>query len=149
MTSVGLKNLKDELKEHSTTLRQKIADDIQRAKEFGDLSENAAYASAMDDRDLNEARIAELEDLITNAQIVNKESIYDGTVTIGSKVVMKNELGLEMTVTIVGVGESDPAIGKVASDTPLAHAILGKREKSKVVIDLPSGKVTYEILKIK
>lgn len=150
VTPTGLKKLKDELKNLMTTIRAQISDDIQKAKEFGDLSENAAYTSAMEARDLNESRIAELEDMISNSKIVISDSgNADGIVSIGDTVTLKSDTGMEITITIAGVGESDPSNNKVSADTPLAEAILGKKAKAKVVVDLPSGRVNYEIVKVK
>jgi len=150
VTQTGLKKLKDELKNLMTTIRAQISDDIQKAKEFGDLSENAAYTSAMEARDLNESRIAELEDMISNSKIVISDSgNADGIVSIGDTVTLKSDTGMEITITIAGVGESDPSNNKVSADTPLAEAILGKKAKAKVVVDLPSGRVNYEIVKVK
>ena len=149
ITPAGLKKLKEELKEHMTDVRQHVAEDIQKAKEFGDLSENAAYTSAMDARDLNEARIAELEDLINNSRIVTALSHGDGVISIGNTVTLKTNLDNEITITIVGIGEGDPSKGKITSDTPLSQSILGKKVKDNVVVELPSGRVTYQILKVK
>lgn len=150
MTQVGLKKIKEELRNLTEDVRKKINDDIQKAKEFGDLSENAAYTSAMEARDLNETRIAELEDMIMNSKIViSDKGNKDGIVSVGDTVVMKPENGEEITLTVVGVGESDLSKNKVAADTPIAEAILGKKVKAKVVVDLPSGKTNYEIIKIK
>lgn len=148
VTQSGLKKLKDELKELTTVVRKRISDDIQRAKEFGDLSENAAYASAIEARDLNETRIAELEDLINNSKVVAEVKSKDGLVSVGDTVVLKPDNGNEITVTVVGVGESDPMNNKISSDTPLASAILGKKVNSKVIVDLPTGKLNYHILKL-
>lgn len=149
VTIQGLKTLKEELKNLTTTNRRKIAEDIQRAKEFGDLSENAAYQAAVEARDLNESRIAELEQLINNAKVVSVDSKNSDIVSVGSTVVLKSADNQEITFTVVGIGESDPMNHKVASDTPLAEAVLGKKLKAKVVVDLPLGKIQYEIVKIK
>ena len=149
VTVNGLKSLNEELKNLSTLTRRKIAEDIQRAKEFGDLSENAAYSAAIESRDLNELRIAELEQLINNAKVVASNEGKDDTAGVGSFVILRSVDGTEITFTIVGIGESDPISRKVASDTPLAEAVLGKKVKTKVTVDLPLGKMQYEIVKIK
>lgn len=150
VTTDGLKKLKEELKQLMTVSRRAIADDIQRAKEFGDLSENAAYTSAMEARDLNESRIAELEELIGNAKlVVSDKANSDGVISVGDTVTLKSDKLGEMTITLVGMGEGDPLNSKVSSDTPLAQAILGKKIKAKVLVDLPAGRVEYDILKVK
>lgn len=150
VTKSGLKKLKDELEYLLTTIRHKIAEDIQIAKQFGDLSENASYQSALEARDLNESRIAELEEMINSAKlVVNDKNNADGLVSIGDTVIVKKDDNKEFTVEMVGVGEGDPLKGMLAYDTPLAQAILGKKVGSTVTADLPSGKVVVKIVKIK
>jgi transcription elongation factor GreA len=150
VTKTGLKKLKDELEHLLKVVRPKIASDLQEAKSFGDLSENSYYQDSRVAMDINDSRIAELEYIINNANLIdNDKGNKDGIVSIGDTVTLKSETGLELTIHVVGLGESDPANRKLSSDTPLVQAILGKKAKAKVMVDLPTGRVSYEILKVK
>jgi transcription elongation factor GreA len=138
--------LKQELEGLKTTKRIEVAQRLKTAKEYGDLSENSEYAEAREEQASVETRIIELEDLLKNAAIVTKAK-STGVVEVGSTVVIK-KAGKEMTYTIVGSYEADPAAGKISADSPLGRAFLEKKTGEKVDITTPAGKATYEILKI-
>jgi transcription elongation factor GreA len=135
-----------ELAELKTTKRVGIAERLKTAKEYGDLSENSEYAEARDEQAAVETRIAELEDLLKNAQIVTKTKGHD-VVQVGSVIVVK-KAGKEMTYTIVGSYEADPLTGKISDESPLGKAFMGKRVGDKVNVAAPAGTVTYEVTKI-
>ena len=117
-----------------------------KAEKHGDLSENSEYAEAREEQASVETRIAELEDLLKNMEIVTKTKGSD-TVRVGSTIVVKKS-DKEMTYTIVGSYEADPLAGKISDESPLGSAFMEKKVGDTVNVDAPAGKVTYEILKI-
>jgi transcription elongation factor GreA len=135
-----------ELAELKTTKRIEVAQRLKTAKEYGDLSENSEYAEAREEQATVETRISELEDLLKNVSIVKKEKGGD-TVKVGSTVVV-GKAGKEMTYTIVGSYEADPAAGKISDESPLGKAFMKRKVGDKVHVAAPAGAVTYEIMKI-
>jgi len=119
---------------------------LKTAKEYGDLSENSEYAEAREEQATVETRIAELEELLKNVEIVTKTK-GNSTVRVGSTIVVK-KADKEMTYTIVGSYEADPAAGKISDESPLGKAFMGKKVGDQVNVAAPAGTVTYEILKI-
>lgn len=149
-TKEGYKKLKEELERLKNKVRLEIAAKLNEAKEYGDLSENAAYQAAMEQRDMNEAKIAELEEALANAIIVKTDiKNKDGVVSVGDKVVIEDEAGNILDFEIVGTGETDIVAKKFNANSPLVSAILGKKVGQKVKINLPSvGAKEYTIKKI-
>lgn len=145
ITQAGLKKLQEELHERTGTIRQEIAGAIKEAKEQGDLSENAEYATAKQRQNENETRIAELEALIKEAEVVS--STGTSTVSLGSTVRVKSERG-ETTFEIVSPNEVDPAKFRISHESPIGKALLGKSTGDKVVVGTPRGSVSYEILEV-
>ncbi len=143
----GLEKFKQELNDLVTVKRKEVIERIERAKELGDLSENAEYAAAKDEQAFIEGRILELQDIITHAELINGGGKVD-VVQVGSKVRVKNN-GEEAEYEIVGVAEADPLAGKISNESPLGRAFLGKRVGDSVQIQVPKGMVTYTILEIK
>ena len=138
--------LKKELEFLRNERRREVAERLQRAKEYGDLSENAEYAEAREEQSRVETRIAELDDLLKSASII-KKSGEAATVQIGSTVtVEKNKK--EITYTIVGSNESDPAGFKISNESPTGKAFLGKKSGDRVSVDTPTGPANYTIIKI-
>lgn len=143
LTEEGVKKLQDELAQRKNILRREIALRIQDAKELGDLSENAEYASAKDDQALNESRIIELEEKLKNYTIISKQETAN--VQIGSTVTMKNASGESMTFTIVGSSEADPSNQRISNESPLGKACIGKASGESVEVSTPSGILQYTI----
>ncbi len=144
-----LESLKQELGELKTTKRADIADRLNRAKELGDLSENAEYSEARDEQAKLEARIMELEDFVKNAKIIEKGGV-SGEVKVGSTIVAEMKRNKkEYTYTIVGSREADPVNGMVSNESPFGSAFLGKKVSDEVIVETPNGKVTYTIIDIK
>jgi transcription elongation factor GreA len=143
LTKEGVKKLKDELEERKAVTRREIANRIKEAKELGDLSENAEYASAKDDQGLNESRIIELQEKLKNYTIISKQK--GNNVQIGSTVKLKTEEGEKMEFTIVGSSEADPSEKKISNESPLGAAFIGKAAGEDVIVDAPGGKMTYSI----
>ena len=147
ITKEGLKKLKEELEDRKTRLRQEIAQAIKEAKEQGDLSENAEYAEAKSQQNENESRIGELEMILKNSQVVEKDASQKGA-QMGSKVRVK--LGdNEMDFTIVGTNEADPANFKISNESPLGKAFWGKNGGDDVEVSTPKGVIKYKILEVK
>lgn len=147
ITREGLKKLQEELENRRTKIRQGIAQVIKEAKEQGDLSENAEYSEAKTQQSENESRIAELEMLIKNSQIVEYDKSLVGTVQIGSKVRVKFN-GSEMEFQIVGSNEADPASFKISTESPMGQAFMGRKKGDGVEVLTPKGKVKYKILDV-
>jgi transcription elongation factor GreA len=147
ITREGLKKIQDELDDRRITKRQEIAKAIKEAKEQGDLSENAEYAEAKSQQNENESRIAELEMIVKNSEIVEKAET-NGHVQIGSIVKVKLAKN-EMDFHIVGSNEADPGAFKISNESPLGKAFMGKKKGEKVEVSAPSGTMNYEIVDVK
>lgn len=142
VTQEGLEKLKAELHELKTVRKREVANRIEKAKELGDLSENAEYADAKDEMSFIEGRIIELEDTVNRAKII--EAGGTDAVSIGCTVEIEGG-GQKKTYTIVGSSEADPSAGRISNETPLARALLGKKVGDAITVTLPSGAVTYTV----
>jgi transcription elongation factor GreA len=147
ITKDGLKKLQEELDERKTKLRQEIAQAIKEAKEQGDLSENAEYAEAKTQQNENESRIAELETVLKNSQVVEKDDSQKG-VQISSVVKVKFNKS-EMEFTIVGSNEADPANFKISNESPLGKAFMGHVAGDTVKVSTPKGVIEYKLVSVK
>ena len=141
-----LAELKAELEQLKTTTRLEIADSLKRAKEYGDLSENAEYAQAREEQGKVEARIFELEELLKKAVVIKKTE-GGNTVQVGANVTVEKN-GKEIVYSIVGAAESKPEEGKISNESPIGRAFIGKKVGERVEVTTPSGKAVYEIVKI-
>lgn len=144
ITEDGKKELEAEL-ETLKGRRGDIADKIAEARDYGDLSENAEYDAAREEQGLVESRIAEIEDILMNAELIKGGS--KGKVSLGSKVELKTGKKT-VTYTVVGPVEADPLEGKISDESPIGEAIFGKKVGDSATITTPKGEVTYEIVKI-
>lgn len=142
VTPEGLAKLKAELHELKTVRKREVANRIEKAKELGDLSENAEYADAKDEMSFIDGRMIEIEDTINRAKII--EASGTDVVNIGCTVEIEGG-GQKKTYTIIGSSEADPASGRISNETPLAHALLGKKVGDAIEVRLPSGVVTYTV----
>lgn len=147
VTKEGLRKLEEELKDRQTRVRQEIANSIKEAKEQGDLSENAEYSEAKRQQSENESKIALLESMIKNSQIVDDSASTDGFVKIGSSVGVKLN-SKEFTFHIVGASEADPSNFKISNESPIGKALIGKKEGDVAKVDTPSGIMKYAILSV-
>lgn len=140
--------LQKELETLKTVERQKIAQRIQTAKELGDLSENAEYSEAKEQQALNENRVAEIEDIIKNSEVIDSSKTKQDKISIGSTVTVNN--GKEDRVLIiVGSNEADPLVGKISNESPLAMSFMGRKVGDKVSVSTPRGDMEYEIKDVK
>lgn len=147
ITKEGLKKLNDELDDRRTRLRQEIAAAIKEAKEQGDLSENAEYAEAKSQQNENESRIGELEMVVKNSQVVERDDSQKGAQM--SSIVRVDFNGTKMEFTIVGSNEADPANFKISNESPLGKAFMGHDKGDTVNVVTPKGTLTYKIIEVK
>ena len=149
MTEEGLNKLKEELEQLTTFERPKISKQIAEARDKGDLSENAEYDAAKEAQGLLEMKIAQLQDKIANARIIDESNLTTDTVQIMNKVKIKNLANnMTMEYTIVSEAEADLKEKKIAISTPIAEGLLGKKVGDIVEIQVPNGKVKFEIVEI-
>jgi transcription elongation factor GreA len=146
LTKEGIKQLDNELKLLISS-RAEIADKIKTAREFGDLSENAEYSSAMQEQDRTEARIAEIEFILQNVEEISKPS-KGGTVQLGSVVELKSKGGKTKSYKVVGTVEANPSEGKISDESPIGRVLMKKNVGDKVEIITPSETTTYKIISI-
>lgn len=150
LTKEGLQELKEEHDYLVSVKRMECAEAIKKAREFGDLSENAEYDAAKQEQGFVEAKIKELEDKLLHAVVID-ESATSNKVTLGKTVVIKDvEFGDEMEYRLVGTTEADITAGKVSNESPLGKAIMGQKKGATVSVVTPSGAtVEYKIVSIK
>ncbi|MBX4186668.1 MAG: transcription elongation factor GreA [Candidatus Doudnabacteria bacterium] len=146
LTEEGLKKLQDEVKILKEERRHEVIERIQEAVSHGDLSENADYAQAKEEQAFIEGRIQEIEEMIKNAEIIapvsNKNIVSIGS-TVSARIGNK-----EVTYTIVGANEANPAHGKISNESLVGRALLGSKRGDKVPVETPAGKSEYEIISI-
>lgn len=145
----GLERLKQELEELKTVKRQEIAEKIETARAFGDLSENSEYDEAKNEQAVVEGRIAELEEQLKHVRVLDENELSSEIVHVGSRVEIKLK-GSKTTqkYKIVGPTESDPANGNISDDCPVGKALLGHRVGDMVEIVIPTGTVEYKVVSI-
>lgn len=144
ITDAGKKELEAELTELKSR-RGAIADKIAEARDYGDLSENAEYDSAREEQGLVESRIAEIEDVLLNAEIIT--ATRSSSVKLGSKVELKTGKKTVM-YHVVGPVEADPLAGKISNESPIGLALMGKKIGDKATITTPKGEISYEVVKV-
>lgn len=148
-TQEGLEKLKKELHELRTKGRADIARQIAEAREKGDLSENAEYDAAKEAQSLLELKIAKLEELISNARLMDESNIDLSKVSIFSTVKIKNKkTKAVMTYTLVSQEEADLKAGKISVESPIGKGLLGKSVGDVTIIQVPAGELEVEILEI-
>ncbi len=146
VTKERLEELKAELDEAKKGGRNEIADRLKRAKEFGDLSENAEYSEAKESQSKLEARIIELENIIRNSSII-KKTHGKKTIEMGATVRVERDKK-KFEYTIVGSNEANPEKGFISNESPLGLAFIGKKDGDVVEVETPKGIAKYKILEI-
>jgi transcription elongation factor GreA len=150
MTSAGFSRLEAELKRLKTIERPQIIKAIAAARGHGDLSENAEYHAARERQGFIEGRLAELEDKLRRAEVIDPSQLSGKDVKFGAKVKLADEdTDDETTYQIVGEDEADIKAGKLAITAPLARALIGKRVGDSVEVTTPAGSKSYEILSVR
>jgi transcription elongation factor GreA len=147
LTKEGRNKMLDEL-DRLTKRKPQIQEEIARAREHGDLRENAEYHAAKETLTHLGRRIAELESKLSRARIIDEQNMDTSKIYIGATVMLKDEDGDEYTYMIVDVEEANAAESKISFQSPLAQGLLGHREGEKVTISLPRGPMQFDILKI-
>lgn len=148
-TKEGLDKLTKELNDLKTKGRADIAKQIAEARDKGDLSENAEYDAAKDAQGHLEAKIAKLEDIVGNARLLDESKIDISTVSILSKVTIKNKKnGASVTYMLVAEEEADLKAGKISTQSPIGKGLLGKKKGESAKIKTPAGEMEFEIMTI-
>ena len=148
-TKDGLEKLKNELNELKSKGRADIARHIAEARDKGDLSENAEYDAAKDAQGLLEAKIAQMEDLLSSARLLDENNIDTSKVSILSKVTIKNKKnGASVTYMLVTEEEADLKTGKISTMSPIGKGLLGKKKGETAKIKTPAGEMEFEIVEI-
>jgi len=151
MTETGARRLREELQQLKNVERPRISSAIAEARSHGDLRENAEYHAAREQQSFNEGRIAEIEQKLSNAEIIDVTKVNaDGRVVFGATVELSNlDIGDEVTYKIVGEDEADIKQAMVSVNSPIARAVIGKSQGDIVNVDAPGGTIEYEILAIR
>lgn len=144
ITDEGRQELERELEELKGR-RGEIADKIATARGFGDLSENAEYDTAREEQGLLETRIAEIEDILQHASIIQSSGTSE--IGLGSTVELKSD-DKTATYTVVGPVEANPLEGKISNESPIGQALMGKKLGDEVVISTPKGETMYHVVAI-
>jgi len=149
LTARGYEKLTNEIKRLNSVERPKVIQEVQTAREHGDLKENAEYHAAREKQGLIDKKIAELNTLLINSQIVDPKKLDHSKVSFGSTVTIVDvDTDEEFTYTIVGAYEANSDKNIISYHSPLAKSLLGKEEGDEVEVHLPNGVKEYEILKI-
>ncbi len=147
LTVEGEAKLRAELAELKGPRREELAKRLRSAIQMGDLSENADYHKAKEDQGFLEGRIQEIEHILRNATLIEKNN-KAGVVAIGSHITIREEGSPPETYHVVGAKEADPRNGKISNESPIGRALMDHKVGETVVAETPGGKVKFEILKI-
>jgi transcription elongation factor GreA len=149
MTPEGHKALEEELRFRQQEERPRIIAAISEARSHGDLSENAEYHAAKEQQSLNEGRIAELEDKLSRAEVIDITKLSGSTIKFGATVrLIDEDTEEEKVYKIVGDSEADVKMGKVSISSPIARALIGKKTGESVEVNTPGGGKSYEIVEV-
>ena len=150
LTQEGYDNLEKELEELKTVKRYEIAERIKVALGFGDLSENSEYDEAKNAQAANETKIAELENKLRYARIIDESEIDTKSVQVGNRVtILDLEYNEELEYTIVGSTEVDLSQNKISNESPIGKALLGAKKNQVIEAQTPGGVAKYKVLAIK
>jgi transcription elongation factor GreA len=148
LTLSGKVALEEELKKLKAVDRPLVIEQIARARENGDLSENADYAAAREKQSFIEGRILDIGDKLARAEVIDPKSIQSDRILFGANIVLKDEDGHDLRYQIVGEPEADLSKGRLSVNAPIARALLGKRVGDEAVVRTPKGQSTYEVVAI-
>jgi transcription elongation factor GreA len=148
ITSLRLADLEKELNYLKTTREREIAAMIAEARSYGDLSENSEYDAAKNEQAKLYGRIAEIEDILSHAVIIEDENEASGRVGLGCTVVVEDENGNQMTYKITGSQEANPMLFKLSDDSPFGRAIVGKGVGETFMYSAPAGTFTRKVISI-
>ena len=140
LTPEGLENLKKEIETLSTERRREVAERIKEARDFGDISENSEYDDAKNEQAMVESRIAQLQEKLRMATVIQAQDLSTDVVQVGSVVHVKDEkTGKSVKYTIVGSAEAKPAENRLSNESPVGRALLGRRREDLVSVQVPKG----------
>jgi transcription elongation factor GreA len=140
LTPEGLEKLKGELQTLSTDRRREVAERIKEAREFGDISENSEYDDAKNEQAMLESRIAQLQEKLRMATVIEPKDLSTDVVQVGSVVHVKDEkTGKSVKYTIVGSAEANPEENKLSNESPVGRALLGRKKGDEVDVQVPRG----------
>ena len=149
MTLEGKKKLEDELEEYRLKRRPEVIKRIKIARRYGDLSENSEYESAKDEQAMVESRIAQIENMLQYAEIIDNEDVDKDEVSMGRTITIQELPDEEPEeYQIVGESESDPFNGKISNESPMAKGLLGHKVGEVVDVDVPNGTIKLKIIKV-
>ena len=153
LTAEGVRELEERLEYMKTVTRKEIAEQIKEARGFGDLSENAEYDEAKNDQAIVEARIADIEVMLKNVQVIDESELGTENIHIGSKVevkvtAVKNGESSIKEYRIVGSNEANPKAGRISDESLIGKSLLGHTVGDKVEVEVPAGVMLYEVLSI-
>ena len=140
LTPEGLEKLQEELETLRTTRRREVAERIKEAREFGDIAENSEYDDAKNEQAMLESRIAQLEERVRGAQVIDKSDIPTDKVEVGTLVHVKDEkTGKSVKYTIVGSAEANPGENRLSNESPVGRALIGHKRGEIVSVQVPRG----------
>ena len=140
LTPQGLEDLKQKIEHLSTTRRREVAERIKEAREFGDISENSEYDDAKNEQAMLERQIAELEEKLRGAQVIDEKAVSTEAVAVGTTVHVKDQkTEKSVKYKIVGSSEANPSENKLSNQSPVGKALLGKKRGDLVSVPVPRG----------
>ena len=149
MSQARFDELSQELNYLKTTRSDEVAEQIKVARGFGDLSENSEYDEAKNEQGKLYSRMAEVEDILANYELINEDEFDAATIHPGSVVkVHCDELNMDVEYKIVGSQEADPMHGRISEESPFGRALMGQHEGATVVVEAPAGQTHYTVLSI-
>jgi transcription elongation factor GreA len=149
LTADRLKELQDEMVWMKTVREKEVADLIKEARSFGDLSENSEYDEAKNEQGKLYSRMAEVEDILANYELIDENEFDAGTIHPGCVVkVSSTEMNCELEYKIVGSQEADPMNGRISEESPFGRALMGKRIGDQIVVEAPAGVMHYAVVEI-
>ena len=149
MTLEGKKKLEDELEEYRLKRRPEVIKRIKIARSYGHLSENSEYESAKDEQAMVESRIAQIENMLQYAEIIDNEDVDKDEVSMGRTITIQELPDEEPEeYQIVGESESDPFNGKISNESPMAKGLLGHKVGEVVEVEVPNGTIKLKIVKV-
>ena len=149
LTAARLKELQDEMVWMKTVREKEVAELIKEARSFGDLSENSEYDEAKNEQGKLYSRMAEVEDILANYELIDESEFDAATIHPGCVVKVHSvEMNMDLEYKIVGSQEADPMHGRISEESPFGRALMGKRLGDEVVVDAPAGQSHYTIVSI-
>ena len=149
LTHARMMELENELNYLKTTREKEVAELIKEARSFGDLSENSEYDEAKNEQAKLYGRIAEVENILTHAVVIDDESEDSGLIALGCKIrVRETESGDEDEYLVVGSQEANPLEARISDDSPFGRAMIGKKAGDIVHVETPTGSISYEVLSV-